>query len=236
MEPGLPDVLSVDRVRDLDRRAVEELAIPSILLMEHASLNAAELAWELLPGRTKPVLALCGPGNNGGDGLALARHLRRRDPSRRVAAALTAAPDRYTGDAATNLRMARSFGVELFVTEGAFERWPAGPSLVIDAMLGTGASGPLRHPIRGLVERLNGTARGHDSARVLALDCPTGLNASTGEPWEDGLAVRADLTVTFAAMKPGLTSESARRFTGEVRCVGIGLPSGYGGQGSRNSD
>jgi hydroxyethylthiazole kinase-like uncharacterized protein yjeF len=194
----------------LDRLAIEDYGIPSIVLMENAAVHLAAAARRMMPPRNGTVILYCGPGNNGGDGFALARHLH--NSGARVQVVLAAPAQRYTGDAATNLDIIRAMGIDI-------RRRPptARPDLIVDALLGTGLDRPVGEPIAGFIRMIN-RAR----SRVLAVDIPSGLDADSGKPL--GIAVRADVTVTMAGRKRGFTRAPAREFLGRVIVADIGVP------------
>lgn len=224
--PEAPDAVAVltrRQTRRLDRLAESRLKMPSLLLMENAGLNAAA-ALGLLEERPGPVLVFCGPGNNGGDGMVMARHLANAGCT--VGIALAADPRRLAGDAAIQHRIVAAMGMPVgrlsSVRRLAALRRRLGrrPALVVDALLGTGASGELREPIASAVDVVN--ELGAAGATVLAIDIPTGLDADTGHV--PGRAVRADVTVTLAALKPGLLAPAARTYVGRLLVAGIGVP------------
>ena len=233
-------VLSVAQVRELDHRCEIEYAIPPMLLMEHAALGARAVALGMIrrDGLAGAIIA-CGPGNNGGDGLALARLLHIVGVPVEVVLAL---PARRCGELARmQLDMVRALGLPVRVWRGAGDRLARSSSrvLLVDALLGTGLSRPLVEPFASLAVACCGCAgtsgRGeaakgiHKSAtarscRTLALDIPTGLDADSGEISAGGVAVRADATVTFAAIKPGLRTRTGRTCAGRVYVASIGAP------------
>jgi NAD(P)H-hydrate epimerase len=232
-EPRRPDepddilVFSRARVRDVDRLAVEEFGIPSIVLMENAAIGLCEVALEMLEGLGgSAALIACGPGNNGGDGLALARHLHNAGVE--VHIVLAADPSRYGGDAAINLRIAQKMDLPLTISAPpdpgvALDRAAAAlprPAIIVDALLGTGVDRPVTGPLRTLIERLNSLRT--PQSPVLAADLPSGLDADTGEPL--GAAVVADATVTFVGLKPGFLTLAAQPFVGEIHIADIGAP------------
>jgi hydroxyethylthiazole kinase-like uncharacterized protein yjeF len=198
------------QARALDRIASEEFHIPSILLMENAGIGVARLARRMLRRGAGLVRVFCGPGGNGGDGLAAARHLHSAGIPIRVH--LLAPEAAYSGDAGVNLAIVRAIGLELV-------RGPApGPAaLVIDAIFGIGLARPIAGPMREAVE-----AVGRCGAPVLAVDIPSGLDADTGLPL--GYAVRADVTATMAAPKRGLLVGEGPAHAGRVRVVDLGIP------------
>lgn len=207
-------------VRELDRRAIEQYGIPGIVLMENAARNLREHALDLLGQARRPdALILAGPGNNGGDGLALARHLSLFGVSVTVVLAGTEGDEIGSrGDAAVNLGIVRKMGL----TIGGPEILPEEPpGLIVDALLGTGLSRPPQPPISSLIAWANEQrTRG---SLILAVDVPSGLDAMTGQPL-GGVCIRADRTVTLAAIKPGLTRLEAQAFLGDLSVVDIGAP------------
>src|SRR5690349_20070858 len=178
-------VFSRQAVREVDRLAGEQYGIPSIVLMENAAFHLADVALHMT-GETEGarVLIFCGPGNNGGDGLALARHLH--NAGARVEIMLAAPAAEYTGDAATNLAIATKMGLHIVRLaedpdgdpERVVDRFA--PDLVVDALLGTGLTADVREPIAGLIGWVN--ALGRKGVRVLAVDIPSGLDCDSGEP------------------------------------------------------
>jgi NAD(P)H-hydrate epimerase len=204
-------VFTRQAIRRLDALAVDRYHIPSIVLMENAAVHLATVARRML-GRSRASVAIfCGPGNNGGDGLALARHLHNSGHQVRIV--LAADPARTGGDAGVNLAIARAMGIETVVRP---RRCPAA-ALVVDALLGTGLDRPVAEPMAGLIRMIN-----RSRPRVLSVDLPSGMNAETGEPM--GLAVRADVTVTMAGWKQGFLSRGARAYLGRVIVADIGVP------------
>ena len=216
--------LARQEVRELDRLAVEEYSVPSVVLMENAGANVARLLEA--QGITGPVAISCGRGNNGGDGFVIARHLEAA--GHRVRVLLAAAPEAYAGDVAINLRIVERSGSSIIclatADEEAWRRELAGAAWIVDALLGTGAVGPPRAAIAIAITAINDmrAAAVDVAARVLAVDLPSGLDADTGAA--AGPCVRADLTATFVAEKAGFANPSAAAFTGTVHVLGIGAP------------
>jgi NAD(P)H-hydrate epimerase len=212
--------LSREEVRRIDRYAIETLGVPGMVLMENAGRNAADAIEQFLDGvESKKVAIVAGPGNNGGDGFAVARHLAMRGAI--VTTFLLAPQDRLSGDAATNLTILRNLRADISVVTGPELARLAETlrqfDLVVDAVGGTGISGPLRGELAAAVEQINAAAR-----PVAAIDIPTGLDCDTGEAHEP--TVRAALTVTFVAPKLGFDSPSAAGYTGKVIVADIGIP------------
>ena len=203
----LPDA---ERMRAIDRWAIDERGVPSLDLMERAGFGIARLVAERAPGGRTAVV--CGKGNNGGDGLVAARFLR--DEGWAVDVLLLGDAGQLQGDAAANLERLAGEAPQPF-SAAALD--PA--TTVIDAMLGTGFSGAPREPVGGAIEAIN--ARG---ALVVAADVPSGVDASTGTV--EGGAVRATATATFHAPKPGLRIAPGKGLAGQVHVIEIGIPPG----------
>ncbi|MEO6709083.1 MAG: NAD(P)H-hydrate epimerase [Planctomycetota bacterium] len=211
-QPGI--VLSRRAVRELDRICIEEYGIPAVVLMENAGRGVAEQLLHEIGAKALRVVFLCGPGNNGGDAFVAARHLHNAG----VAVALFAISD-SKGDAAWARGVAERMGlVASSIAEApqleAQRRNFDGEVVLVDALLGTGAEGSPRAAVAGA---LRAAARAKPRLRV-ALDLPSGLDAQTGEVHDP--CFRADLTLTFAARKPGLVAQVC----GRVLVVDIGAP------------
>lgn len=214
--------------REVDRLCVEEFGIPSILLMENAALGIASVARDLLAGVEDPcILVFCGPGNNGGDGFAAARHLANDGSA--VSIVTSASSERYTGDARVNLDVARRMGIPIHATGGSpreaarLARADLGdPDLVIDALLGTGLDRPAAGEMGELIKLVN--AYRAEQVPILAVDVPSGLDAATGSPFVGGEAVRADVTVALLGLKTGYLTLAAQPFLGDCLVAGIGAP------------
>lgn len=203
------------QVREVDRLAVERYHVPAVVLMENASLAVADAACEMLEGNcAAEILILCGGGNNGGDGLAAARHLHNRGAS--VSIAFAADPGKYRNEARINWQVVRAMGLETRPADpDGIERSRA--LLIIDAIFGTGLAEPPREPFADLA-----AAVARSRIPVLAVDLPSGLDCDTGEPL--GPCITATRTVTFVAEKAGFANPDSRRFTGEITVGDIGCP------------
>ncbi len=208
--------LTRQQIREVDRRAIEEFGIASLVLMENAGRNAAQLIIEHLqhPGRPR-VCILCGSGNNGGDGFVIARHLFNARFAVDVVRPAPAA--RLTPDARINHDIACRMGIPIHEGDPRqTERLLKRSGVVVDALLGTGFSGTVRPPIDQMIALINAAAH----AMVVAMDIPSGLDCDSGVPAEP--TVRADLTVTCVAPKLGFARAAA--YTGEVCVADIGAP------------
>ncbi len=214
-------VLTRAEVRDLDRRAVEEFGMNSLVLMENAGRGATDVLCSL--GIDGPVVICCGKGNNAGDGFVVARHLQLRGYAVRVLAWSTL--EQLTPDAAANAKILQELGIAIAWFSNAetdtaaaqtLENACRGAAWIVDALLGTGATGSPRSPLDGVIRMVNASG-----APIFALDVPSGLDCDTGEPADP--TIRARHTCTFAALKPGLIVPAAAEFVGQVHVADIGV-------------
>ncbi len=203
------------QVREIDRRSIEEFHIPGEVLMENASRALADVAQEMLArAENQTILILCGGGNNGGDGLAAARHLHNAGCD--VQIALTTDPARYQKEALINWQIVQAMRLPTMqATTALIETTEA--SLIIDAIFGTGLTQPPRAPFGQFVAALD-----QRSIPILAVDIPSGLDCDTGRPL--GPCVRATRTITFVAEKIGFACVEAQPYLGRVTVAGIGCP------------
>lgn len=217
--PNRPLILTRNEVRQVDRWAIEQLELPGIALMENAGSGATRWLLQRLGSLSERVLILCGPGNNGGDGFVIARHLANAGVPVELSIAID--PARYSGDARTNYVVAQKLGLPIQhdTSPEPEVRWSDGsqPDWIVDALLGTGATGTLREPMRSWVLAAN-----QSKARRFAVDLPTGLDADRG-PLDDPI-FQAEATATFASLKPGLILPQSRPYVGEIKVIGIGVP------------
>lgn len=215
-------VLTSAQSREVDRLALEEFGLPTLVLMENAARAVADAALSAVaPG--DPVIVLAGPGNNGGDALAAARHLHNAGILVEVMLAYPAALCK--GDCALHLRVVEEMGVPVKVWDATDAlAGDAPPALIVDGVFGTGLARALDARTSELVRAVN--AARERGSRVLAVDVPTGMDADTGHAISGGEVVRADATVTFAAMKPGLMAPGAPTVAGRVIVADIGVPKG----------
>jgi NAD(P)H-hydrate epimerase len=194
--------------------------------MERAGAGAAHAVESLAPDG--PVTVVCGKGNNGGDGLVAARLLRQA--GRPVTVVCLAAPEEFAGDARTNLeRLPGEAPVDLdgraWSGAGRGGEPFAAETLVVDAILGTGFQGAPRGAVAEAIDAVN-----RAEASVVSVDVPSGVDASSGVVL--GAAVRATVTVTFHAAKPGLWIRPGKAYAGELSTIDIGVPRGAPGGGA----
>jgi NAD(P)H-hydrate epimerase len=219
-EPSMPRALSRTEVRDVDRRAMDEYGLPGVVLMENAGRSAAEWLVAKL-GAQDTVAIVCGKGNNAGDGFVIARHLELRGCKPVVF--LAAPPESLSGDAALFFQVVRNSDIPWpDLSPAPRDEWSAAmaavePTYIVDALLGTGLTGPARAPFASVIDAINIL-----KLPVFAVDLPSGLDCDTGFPL--GPCIRAAHTGTFVARKIGFDNPSSKEWTGEVHVLDIGVP------------
>ncbi|HET9476180.1 MAG TPA: NAD(P)H-hydrate epimerase, partial [Dehalococcoidia bacterium] len=213
--------------------AERESGVPIPQLMENAGLAVAQEAWLLLGELAeRRILVLCGPGNNGGDGLVAARHLK--DWGADVIVTLLQPRE---GDPNLGQLTEREVPVITLTEDGAWDRLDdvlGGAELVIDALLGTGRARPIEGDLASLLDRLRDARARRLPPRLLAVDLPTGLDTDTG--MVDPRTVAADHTVTFQWSKIGLHVLPGAQYTGRVEVVDIGIPATDTGRALRPAE
>ncbi|MBI3303432.1 MAG: NAD(P)H-hydrate epimerase, partial [Deltaproteobacteria bacterium] len=213
-------LVTAAEMRELDRLTSEKYGTPGHVLMERAGVGATEVLLKEFPHvRKGSVLVLAGKGNNGGDGLVIARHLRKRGV--RCEVILAANKEEVKGDALRNLTaFLRLRGRVTEVTEaaqlGVVQDKLSRCGLIVDALLGTGLNSPVRGLLAMLIDLMNASPW-----PVLAVDIPSGLDADHGVPL--GTAVQAQVTATFAFPKIGQVIYPGAEYVGELVVVDIGI-------------
>lgn len=213
-----PVVLSRDEVRRVDELAQSRYGLAGIVLMENAGRGAAESV-DRHYGPQGHALIACGTGNNGGDGLVIARHLHILGWE--VQVLIAGNPASMSPDCAANNQVVCAMQLPRFVTlDGSVpnEFRCTERTVILDALLGTGFRGQVRPVMRALIERLNSLPR----RALVAVDVPSGVDCDTGKPGV--AAIKADLTITFVASKPGLRTTVGASYAGNCEVVGIGVP------------
>ena len=215
------EVLTGQQMRNVDRRAIAEMGIDGLLLMESAGQGVATALLEDYSGEmARGLLIVCGKGNNGGDGFVVGRHLARFGHVPRIL--LLARAEELRGDAEVNIRAARASGLEIeeLADEAA---WDASRSaidesgLILDAILGTGIKGGARGLAARAIQDLNASA-----VPVVALDIPSGLDADSTEV--PGVAVGAEHTYTLCRPKLPIVIGAAATHTATWSVIPIGIP------------
>lgn len=214
-------VTTAEQMQELDRKAIETYRIPGIVLMENAGRGASEEILRTFPDIMKKRVAIVsGKGNNGGDGLVIARYLMNRGVSVRVF--LLTEPKALRGDAEINYFIFHRMKGEVIPVPSSKEYQKSKKEiekadLIIDAIFGTGLDAEVRGYYREVIDHLNTLQK-----PIVAVDIPSGLSADTGKPL--GTAIRATLTLTFGLPKIGLLISPGVEYVGTLKVIDIGFP------------
>jgi NAD(P)H-hydrate epimerase len=216
---GIEKALSVREIQALDRKAIERCGIPSLALMENAGKAVAVESVRLLKTVSRPrVVAVCGLGNNAGDGFVAARHLLNAGVPVKVF--VVGSVSQLKNDAAVYARVLKNCRYPVVEIRGVtpdFRRDIRGADLVVDAIFGVGLNRAITGLFADVISALNESRK-----NILAVDIPSGLDGTTGDVY--GACVKARETVTFAVMKKGFLNKAAARWTGRVIVADIGIP------------
>jgi ADP-dependent NAD(P)H-hydrate dehydratase / NAD(P)H-hydrate epimerase len=212
-------VLTAAQAKALDKKAKDKFGIATLLLMENAGSAISEEALKTLQDRPQGKVAIfCGTGNNGGDGFCAARHLWTAGikPDVYLAGGIGDVKNEARVNLDILLRLEQKItqvGVSnLSLIKAGISKY----GLIIDALLGVGIKGKIRHVYQELINIINAS-----KAYVLSVDIPSGLDATSGKVL--GCCVEADKTVTFVAKKRGMVSNAGRKYCGEVLVKNIGI-------------
>lgn len=213
-------ISQVEAIREGDAYAMERLKMPGLLLMEAAARSVMERLLQCV-GKEDKVLVLCGTGNNGGDGFAIARMLRAKGISVRVF--LLGSTENLKGDAKTNFDMLAAQQISVFTQRQAsvLEKMIDQSDWIVDAMLGTGLDREVDGFLKQVILYVN-KMRHSGQIKVMAVDIPSGVAGNSGQVL--GCAVEADETVTFCRLKPGLVLFPGCDYAGRVTVANIGIP------------
>jgi ADP-dependent NAD(P)H-hydrate dehydratase / NAD(P)H-hydrate epimerase len=209
-------ILTAAQMREVDRRS-SDLGVPGLVLMENAGQRVVEfLVDHYAPLEAQRIVVLCGKGNNGGDGMVVARQLHTRIRPRSLDVVLAGDPGEMKGDAAANHKMLQAVGCPV-----SFEIKPSmeTATLIVDALLGTGIHGPATGKTLELITAIN---ERFPLAEVVSVDIPSGLDSDSANP--PGPAVHANHTVTFTAPKPCQVLSPACELVGKLHVAQIGSP------------
>lgn len=203
------------QMKILEEAAIKALAVPPVVLMENAAIAVFRQCMDYLrksSGFSARVLVICGKGNNGGDGLAVARHLFLNGINVKVYH--SGSVEGSSDDVRTNFNIVKNMGVPF---SDDIKRDIAESHLVVDAIFGTGLSSPVEGEIKGIIEAVN-----DHNGFVIAIDIPSGINADNGKVM--GVAIRANQTVTLGLAKLGLYLYPGAEYSGKITLADIGIP------------
>jgi hydroxyethylthiazole kinase-like uncharacterized protein yjeF len=214
-------IVTTTEIRNIEKAAIEEYGIPSIVLMENAGVEVVRQMESIIGNLyNKKVAIFAGTGSNGGDGYVVARHLHNQGAKVKVFLVGTKAA--VAGDAVLNLKIITNMGID--VLEVANEQdWDkvkiamTFTDVLVDALLGTGFTGQLRNPINHVVESIN-----KSNKQIIAIDVPSGVDADNGQV--RGRAVKATYTISFSLPKQGLLLYPGASYVGDLRVADIGIP------------
>ncbi len=204
-------MITREYMQEIDSAAIKQLNIPGIVLMENASIGFMQY----LPEEEDNYLIMCGTGNNGGDGLAVARHLYNR--KKNVAITIVGDMAKASADFLTNFKICQAMKIEMknYENISLFENDMEKHNIIIDALLGTGLKGDVREPFYSIIDSINSSGK-----KVYSIDIPSGLCANKGVPL--GISVKAAMTVTMHRIKIGLNI--GKEYTGVIKIASIGIP------------
>lgn len=217
-------VVTGSEMQELDRFVINFLGIPAEVLMERAGFGVAEkILSSFSPERYKRILIICGPGNNGGDGMVCARYLWDKDYEVKVI--LLCQKEKYKGEALINLKILEKLNLSLEEIENisTFRNLLHfySPDILVDAIFGTGLKRIVEGYFKEVIDEIN-IYREKKGAKVVAIDIPSGICADNGQIL--GTAVRADLTVTFELPKVGHFFYPGKEHIGRLEIISIGFP------------
>jgi len=214
-------LITSEQMRELDNLTINKYGFPSIVLMENAGKSIAEIIETSYPDELKNgIFIIAGPGNNGGDGFVIARHLLQK--GYRVSVCITIDESKYKGDALINLNIIKKLGINVFFADKPEKMLELNENIknyqiIVDSIFGTGLKREIEGHFLSIIDLIN-NARKH----VISVDIPSGICGTTGKIF--GTSVCADLTVTIGAEKTGLRTGEALSYTGKIICVDIGIP------------
>lgn len=211
--------VTVKEIQKLDKIAIEQYGVPSLVLMENAGRSVTdEILKRIKKVKSPKVCIICGLGNNAGDGFVIARHLINAGV--RTSIFLIGKAAKLKADAAVNYKILKKSKhpiTETGDTDLCFIRIIQKSDLIVDAIFGVGLNRDIQDPFRSIIEAINQAGK-----KVIAVDVPSGLDGSTGKIY--GACIKADVTVTFSIAKKGFFKGEGPKYTGKVIVIDIGIP------------
>lgn len=211
--------VNAQQIQELDRIAIEEFGIPSLVLMENAGRAVVQEIWRTAANRLpQGIIIFCGTGNNGGDGLVIARYLLEKGLP--VTVFIIGKKEQLKEDSMAQYRLLQRLGYKVEFVSNLTDHLISkviGAAVIVDALFGVGLNRATGGIFNEVIRLIN-----HSKKFVVAVDIPSGLNATTGESF--GECVKADVTVTFSLLKSGLSIGDGPQHAGRIVVADIGIP------------
>ena len=203
-----------ETTKKIDSFAINELKIPSIVLMENAAISFVKHIDE----NEDNFLIICGKGNNGGDGYAIARQLFSKG---KIVKIFCISDEKMSNDCFVNYEICKNSGIEIFYNLEELEKLFVECDVVIEGIFGTGLNSEIRGVYKDVILKINENCK---KKKVYSIDIPSGINGDTGDIM--GISVNADVTISFVTYKKGFLNPVAKKYLGEVIVENIGLNEG----------
>jgi hydroxyethylthiazole kinase-like uncharacterized protein yjeF len=220
MKRSTHKTVSAKEIQDIDRLAIVQHGIPSFILMENAGRECAKLILKRLASKkSKRVCIICGTGNNGGDGLVIARYLKAAGV--KVHVCVIGQKKNLKQDPAINFSILESMNPSLYIGQRLLAQHQQNirqADVVVDALFGVGLNRPLEKSFQKVIEIVN-----HESQYTVSIDVPSGLDATTGK--KEGACIDADETIAFTFAKKGFFLNNGPEVIGKLNVIDIGIPS-----------
>ncbi|WP_319371072.1 NAD(P)H-hydrate dehydratase [uncultured Ilyobacter sp.] len=215
-------ILSVQEMRDLDNLYIDKFGIPQSVLMENASLGAFEIMRKNRLHLFKKIIVICGSGNNGGDGIALARKIFSFNQNIKII--FLKAPQKFKKSSLMNFKVADSLGIPWEIAETnsieEIKKEISRSDVIIDAIFGTGLDRNISGTPAEIIDAVN-----MSKAKVVSLDIPSGLNGNNGCVM--GRSIEADYTISFGTLKYGHLIGEGRKYCGKLFNCNISFPENF---------
>ena len=200
-----------ETTRKIDSYAINELRIPSIVLMENAAISFTRHI-----GKNEDnFLIICGKGNNGGDGYAIARQLFSKEKKVKI---FCISDENMSNDCSVNYEICKNSGIEIFYKLEELDKLLLECDIVVEGIFGTGLNSEIEGIYKDIILKINEYSK---NKKVYAIDIPSGINGDTGEIM--GVSVKADVTISFVTYKKGFLKSDIKKYLGKVIIENIGL-------------
>ena len=200
-----------ETTKKIDSFAINELKIPSIVLMENAAISFVKHIDE----NENNFLIICGKGNNGGDGYAIARQLFSKGKNIKI---FCISNENMSNDCMINYKICKNMGIKIFYEIEELDKLLLDCNVVIEGIFGTGLNSEIKGIYRKIIEKINTAS---NNKAIYSIDIPSGINGDTGEIM--GISVKADITISFVTYKKGFLNSKIKDYLGKVIIENIGL-------------